>query len=272
MLGWELLHCGDLDGAAIATRRALDAELGSDFAVYARFTESTRLGLVGDLMGMVEGFLLAQQDAHAHHGPNVRGLSDFYLGWLAGLTFRYEDALAQFDLALAEAPDGAYRHIIEANRAWALLGLGRVEEAAAAVDEFAPVPAGSQWAHLNLVFARMVLAHTDGADVAARSLTVAAGPLVARRPEVRGFVLSGFAYLAQCRGDEARAQELAASIVVPDGEQIWNHVVLRPLGGTADTFIAVREQYELAHPIAERTARQDAMGARLLEEEFARWS
>ena len=41
-------------------------------------------------MGMVEGFLLAQEEAHARHGPNVRGLSDFYLGWLAGLTFRYE--------------------------------------------------------------------------------------------------------------------------------------------------------------------------------------
>ena len=34
MLGWELLHRGDLDGATIATRRALDAECGSDFAVY----------------------------------------------------------------------------------------------------------------------------------------------------------------------------------------------------------------------------------------------
>jgi hypothetical protein len=199
-------------------------------------------------------------------------LSDFYLGWLAGLTFRYEDALAQFDLALAEAPDGAYRHIIEANRAWALLCLGRVDEAAQAVDEFAPVPAGSQWAHLNLVFARMVLAHTAGPEVAARSLTVASGPLVARRPEVRGFVLSGFAYLAQRRGDEARAQELAASVVLPDGEQIWNHVVLRPLGGTAESFIATREQYELQHPMAERAARQAAMSGRLLDEEFARWS
>ena len=28
MLGWELLHRGDLDGATIATRRALDAECG----------------------------------------------------------------------------------------------------------------------------------------------------------------------------------------------------------------------------------------------------
>ena len=86
----------------------------------------------------------------------------------------------------------------------------------------------------------MVLAHTEGPEVAARSLTVASGPLVARRPEVRGFLLSGFAYLAQRRGDEARAQELAASVVLPDGEQIWNHVVLRPLGGTADNFIAAR--------------------------------
>ena len=41
--------------------------------MYARFTESTRLGIVGDLMGMVEGFLLAQEEAHARHGPNVRG-------------------------------------------------------------------------------------------------------------------------------------------------------------------------------------------------------
>ena len=67
--------------------------------------------------------------------PTCSGLSDFYLGWLAGLTFRYEAALAQFDLTLSEAPDGAYRHIIEADRAWALLCLGRVEEAAQAVDE-----------------------------------------------------------------------------------------------------------------------------------------
>ncbi len=274
MLGWERLHRGDLDGAATATARALAlaADTGSDFGVYARFTESTRLGIVGDLIGMVEGFLTAREVAHAQHGPNVCGLSDFYLGWLAGLTFRYEDALAQFDFALAEAPDGAYRHIIEANRAWALLCLGRVEDAARAVDEFAPVPAGSQWAHLNLVFARMVLAHTDGPEVAARSLTVAARPLVARRPEVRAFVLSGFAYLAQQRGDEDRAQDLAASIVAPDGEQIWNHVVLRPLGATADTFVAAREEYEGRHPVAARAERQAATGARLLEEEFARWS
>ena len=107
--------------------------------------------------------------------------------------------------------------------------------------------------------------------MAARSLTVASVHSSLAIPRSADSSSPASRTRAASRRRGARAG-FATSVVLPDGEQIWNHVVLRPLGGTADNFIAAREQYELQHPMAERAARQAAMSARLLDEEFARWS
>jgi hypothetical protein len=56
------------------------------------------------------------------------------------------------------------------------------------------------------------------------------------------------------------------------GEQLWNWLVLRPLGATAENFAEVRAAYEVAHPLLERFTVDAQHGRALLDEEIERWS
>jgi hypothetical protein len=56
------------------------------------------------------------------------------------------------------------------------------------------------------------------------------------------------------------------------GEQLWNWLVLRPLGATAQNFADVRSAYEKEHPLLERFVVDAEHGRRLLTEEIVRWS
>ena len=273
-LAWELVFLGELDASEQAARVALSVneEHPYGFGIRAMSADAVRLSVIGDHAGARQRFEAIRRIAREQEGSNVRALADFWLAWEDVNTLRFADAVEGFDTLMTAAPGFGYRHVIEVNRAWALLAVGRVADAGRAVAELSEVPAASQWEHLNLVFSHAVMAHTIGPHEAARSLAAAANVFVARRPTVVSFVLSGFAYIAHVRGDEERAQEINSMIVPSHGEQLWNWCVLKPLGATAENFDQVRAAYENEHPIAERFALDAQHSRRLLTEELDRWS
>ena len=273
-LAWEFVFLGELEATEEAVQVALtvNEEHPCDFGIRAMSADAVRLGALGDHVGARQRFEAIHLIAHEHYGANVRALADFWLALDDVTTFRYADAVQRFDALMAVAPNFGYRHVIEANRAWALLAVGRVDDAGRAVAELSEIPAASQWEHVNLVFSHAVMAQTVGTQEAARSLAAAAKALAARRPTIGSFILSGFAYIAHVRGDEQRAQEITSMTVSTHGEQLWNLLVLKPLGATPENFDQVRAAYENEHPIAERASLDAQHGRRLLNEELDRWS
>lgn len=272
-LAYELLWLGDLGGAseAIQTALKINEDHPSDFAIWAMLVDGIMLGVFADHVGMVERFVAARQLAAERYGAAVLGLMDFQLGWSDVMMLRYPEALKRFEAAL-HVPNAGYRHLIEVNRAWALLAQDRLDEAVSAVDSFSEVPTGSQWGYLNLVFSHAVAAHTNLPEQVARSLARGAKELVARQPQVSSTVLQGFAYLAHVRGDDQRSREITSVTLPIHGEQLWNWLVLRPLGATAENFVEVRTAFENEHPLLERFTLDAEHGRRLLAEEIDRWS
>lgn len=272
-LAYELLWLGELGGAAeaVQTALALNEEHPSDFVIWAMLVEAITMGVFADHVHMVERFETARQLADSFGDVAVRGLMDFQLGWCDVLMLRYPEALQRFDAAL-RVPNAGYRHLIEVNRAWALLAIGRVGDAEAAVDSFSDVPAGSQWGHLNLAISHAVMAHRTAPEEVARSFATDAKELVARQPQVSSTLVQGFAYLAHVRGDEQRSVEITSQTLPLHGEQLWNWLVLRPLGADGENFVQVRAAYECEHPLLERFTVDAQQGRRLLDEEIARWS
>jgi predicted ATPase/class 3 adenylate cyclase len=272
-LAYELLWLGELGGAAEAVQRALtlNEQHPSDFVIWAMLVEAITLGVFADHQAMVERFEKARQLATNYRDVAVVGLMDFQLGWCDVLMLRYPEALQRFDAAL-RVPNAGYQHLIEVNRAWALLALGRVAEAQAAVDSFSDVPAGSQWGHLNLAISHAVMAHATAPEDVARSFAIEAKELVARQPQVSSTLVQGFAYLAHVRGDDQRSREITSQTLPLHGEQLWNWLVLRPLGADGENFVEVRAAYEVEHPLLDRFALDAQQGRRLLDEEIARWS
>ena len=185
-LAWELVFLGELDAAEQAVQVALSAneEHPCGFVLRAMSADAIRVSVIGDHAGARRRFEAIQRLAQEQDGVNVRALGAFWLAWEDVNTFRFADAVRGFDAVMTAAPGFGYRHVIEVNRAWALLAVGRVDDAGRAVAEFSEVPAASQWEHLNLVFSHAVMAHTIGPDEAARSLAAAANVFVARRPTV----------------------------------------------------------------------------------------
>ena len=273
-LAWELVFLGELDAVEHAVRIALSIseKHPGGFGLRAMSADAVRLSALGDHAGARQRFEAIRRIAHEHDGANVRALGDFWLAWEDVHTFRFADAVQRFEALMTAAPNFGYRHIIEVNRAWALLAVGRVDDAERAVAEFSEVPAGSQWEHLNLVFCHAVMAHTIGPEEAARSFAAAATVFVARRPTIGSFLLSGFAYIAHVRGDEERTQEIISMTVASHGEQLWNFCALKPLGAGPENFDQVRAAYENEHPIAGRFALDAQYSRRLLNEELDRWS
>ncbi len=272
-LAYELLWLGDLGGAteAIQTALKINEEQPCDFAIWAMLVDGIMLGVFANHVGMVERFDAARRLAAERYGPAVVGLMDFQLGWSDVMMLRYSEALKRFDAAL-QVPNAGYRHLIEVNRAWALLASDRLEDAVGAVASFSDVPTGSQWGYLNLVFSHAVAAHTTSPEEVARSLARGAKELVARQPQVSSTVVQGFAYLAHVRGDDERSREITSVTLPIHGEQLWNWLVLRPLGATAENFVEVRAAFEKEHPLFERFTLDAEHGRRLLAEEIDRWS
>jgi hypothetical protein len=158
------------------------------------------------------------------------------------------------------------------HRAWALLAAGRTDEAARAVDSFSPVPPGSQWGHLNAIFAHAVMGHTHGPEQAARSLASTMREAISRRPGIRSDVLQGFAYLAHLRGDEGRVQEITANTAPFGGGTIRNWLLLVPAGATHEDALEHLARTNDAASISRRFLLDAQHSQRLATEELERWS
>ena len=198
-LGWVLTTQGDLAGASEAVDEALEigAEHPGDFVIWALDVKATIRAVLGDVEVAGAHYRAARELAYASFGPSEQaGANLSYMMWLNG-ALRFDECIELGNESLAAcATNYGWRHMIEATRAWALLAVGRVDEAAQAVESYSLVPPGSQWGHLNTIVGHAVTGHTQGAELAAHSLAATMREPVSRRPEYplrhpRGFRLPG---------------------------------------------------------------------------------
>jgi hypothetical protein len=185
---------------------------------------------------------------------------------------RFDEGVELGDESIAIAPEYAWRHVIEAYRVWALLRCGRIDEAVAGIDSFAPIPSGSQWAHLNPIIAHVVLGHTADPATAARSLVAVMRESVSRRPVIRSDTLQGFAYLAMLDGDDVRWREIADNTTPFGAGPIFAWMHLHAVGATESDALGLLERRVATDPPIERFARSARHSQQLIDEEFTRWS
>lgn len=195
----------------------------------------------------------------------------FIGGWLL-TAIRYEESIDVCRSALASAPEFAYRHVIESQLAWSLLAAGRTAEAMEVVDDFTPVPPGSQWGYTNSIVAHLVLAHTDGPEVAGRSLALVAREAVARRPQIGSEFLIGFAYFDYLSGDTVRARFISEHTLAVGMGGVRMAMLFAESGASGDAAIELIEAHHEEIPASELHRPSAGHGPRLLTEELERWS
>ena len=273
-LAWLLITQGDVAGASEVVDEALaiGEEHPGDFVVWALDVKGTIVAVLGDPEAAGNDYRAAQELAYSFYGANEQaGANLMVMAWLSS-AFKFDECIELGNESLLAAPNYGWRHVIEAHRAWALLAVGRTDEAARSVDAFSPIPAGSQWAHWNAVVAHLIMGHTRGPEQAARSLALFMREPISRRPGIRSDVLAGFAYLAHLRGDEDRALEIAANTAAFAAGAIVTWLRLVPFGATdQDALERLARMYE-SDPALDLFARDTQHGQRLILEELERWS
>ena len=85
-------------------------------------------------------------------------------------------------------------------------------------------------------------------------------------------LLYGFAYLANLRGDEGRAQELLANTQPFGASMIFGWLRLVPFGATAQDALERWAQISETDPAAGRFARDAQHGQGFIAQELERWS
>jgi tetratricopeptide (TPR) repeat protein len=273
-LGWMLTTQGDLSGALEAVDEALEigAEHPGDFVIWALDVKAAISAVLGDVEVAGAHYRAARELAYASFGASEQaGANLLYMTWLNGV-LRFDECIEIGNESLAAAPNYGWRHMIEASWAWALLAVGRVDEAAQAVESYSPVPPGSQWGHVNTIVGHTVTGHIHGPEQAAHSLATTMREPISRRPSIRSDVLVGFAYLAHLRGDDDRAQEIVTNIQPFGAGPIaaWLHLVLSG-ASDQDALERLAQMYESV-PVVDRFVRDTQHGQRLILEELDRWS
>lgn len=273
-LGWALLMDFETDNSLAALDDAIAAsdDVDFDFAVGALLYKALWASIRGEVDIDRAAMDAAEELATTRYPGNARGTVAVARSARLATQFRYADIVDVCEACLSSAPDYGYRHVIESFRAWALLRAGRVDEAAAAVESFVPIPRGSRWQIMNLSASIVVTAHVSGVEAATARLAHDGYELVSRRPEMDQQILGCFAYLAHLRGDDARVEELVPSIVTAGGLGIAHWVQFERLGATSTNADEVIAAFNDAHPLEERLAARDANRARHLAEELARAS
>jgi predicted ATPase/class 3 adenylate cyclase len=274
MLGWNLAVQGDLVAAGkvldIAIRTA--EEHHSDYVVVALAGESVRAFWLGEFDEQQRFVETAQAVAESRCGPMCQAFALLFTANYFNLIMRYEEVVTLLDPTIAHVAEFGYFHVLEAMRAWALLQLGRTDDAIRAVATFSPIPSGSQWATMNLLVDHVVRGHRDGPDEAARSLARLSGELVPRVPQAASDILVGFAYLHRLRGEEERMREILTAIGPVAGMWLYNTLIAEANGVGADGCREFLKQYYEEHPVAERFLLAAVEAPRLLAEELEGWS
>lgn len=264
-----------LPGGDASLQVACDAGWGDpcDFLVGALTYRSIHCFVDRDFESGSQYLIDAQTISDREYGPNIRALAYMANAALLSSEFRFSEMLDFCTSWIANAPNFGYRHIYEALRAWALLRLGSVGEAEAAVANFSPIPPGSEWGAFNLIVRHAVMSHIEGPEQAARSLARVGGEAVARRPHMSSDVLQGFAYIARYRGDEDRAKEISGSTAPSAaGSPMAGWLRGASPGATVGAFEDVRDAYYASVSIAELRDLDAKHSRRLLTEEIERWS
>ena len=186
----------------------------------------------------------------------------------------YERVLSNFALCAARTNSLGVTHFLEAWRAYALLMLGRVDEAREAVEHFSPIPPTTQWAYVNTIVSALVLSETDGPEAASRALATAAKEAVARRPALAVEFLMGFAVLAIRLGERERARrylDLQAYALGVLSAQLMAELAGDGLRNRETNRTLARAQNERI-PAADRYANNLTLAPGWLTEEIIRWT
>ena len=273
-LSLQLVIAGDLTTAHDAISVALDLahHHPGDAALFAFMVHGIQLAYFGELAASAVILRDTLRSAEQLAGPRVQALAANMLTIYLMHSWCWQEVIDVVDHAIEIAPDYWHRHIIEVNRATALLALGRIEDAERATITVAGAPDGSQWAQMDLLCAHMVMGHTHTSDIAAKSLASVTAEFVARRPEVVSDFLVGFAYLRHLMGDADRVREIVDHTHSMGLPGIWSYLALAPLGATSDNAMEIHDTYAREHPLEQRIALTGAHSHRLLTEELETWS
>jgi predicted ATPase/class 3 adenylate cyclase len=273
ILGWALASQGDFGAlSAVDEARAIGEVAPGDFLIFTLDVTAAIHATLGDIRAAGVLYERACGLAVQSGNPLLQAGANVYLMADLCQRLRFDECLELGDQSIAIAPEYAWRHVIEAYRVWALLRCGRIDEAVAGINSFAPIPSGSQWAHLNPIFAHTVLGHSTDPATAARSLTATMREPVSRRPVIRSDTLQGFAYLALLRGDDERCREIVANSTPFGAGPIFSWLRLAPADVTRADAVDHLVRLVETDPPLERFARSAQHGQRLIDEEFDRWS
>ena len=265
------------DTATAQSASAVALELAErhpgEWATYAFANQGARLAFFGQLeeSGLILRDALRSAE-QLNTGPRIQALVADFLTIYLLQAWRWQETIDVVDHALEIAPDYGFRHVIEVNRATALVALGRIDEAQRAMLTHADIPEASQWAQMNLVCAHAVMGHTHTPEVAAKSLASVTAEFVARRPQHTSDFLIGFAYLRYLTGDTARVREIIDHTYSAGLTGLWSYLALAPLGATTDNAIETYDNYARENPLEQRLARTGAHSHRLLTKELEFWT
>ena len=271
---WLLITQGDIIEAlaSMEEARVLGKQIAGDHQLFLLFEEFMIQLFLGDLRQSRDHMEEARRLSVEWGDPLSVAACDLFIAiWLLNV-FLFDESIEVSRSALATAPEFGYRHVIESGLAWSLLAAGRIDEAVEVVDAFASIPPGSQWGYNNTVVAHLVLAHTDGVEVAGRSLAHVADEAVARRPQIRSEFLIGFAYFDALSGDKERARFISEHTLAVGMNGVRSAMLFAESGASGDAAIELIEEHFQEIPAPELHSRSVVHSARLLTEELERWS
>lgn len=253
---------------------ALGESLGCDDTIFARLDVAVATGFT-DLRSAVDMYDTTIRDSTREFGAaHVTTCAAMFAMLTLVSLGDYQRVLELAGGCADQLPTFGYRHIVEAWSAYALLMLGRIDAARAAVDTFVPVPASSQWKVMNLVVEHLVLAATDGEERALRALAPKAAESVSRQPLLAGDMITTIALLELRLGDATRSA--AARDMQTFGSGAVQIQLACELDGTPDLDVAGRtamfESEVARYPTAQRWHNTFQHAPGHLADAITRWS
>ena len=262
---------GDLEGADRAADEAIAAarQHPCDDVLFAMMTRAADESIQGhfdvEIQLLEEGRRIAES-----FGANVRAMTDFYWMRSCFARLRTEETVTVAADICEQAPTYGYRFLAERMRAFALVTLGRVDDADRLTRTFPEAPP-TRLAFEAVIMKHAIMVHTDGPDAAARSLAAIAREMVARRPEVIVDFLQGFGYIGYFRGDHERARDIALHTAARFGNGLSAWILNELYGATTETVDQIwHDRAPLA--VAQRVAWGVERAPLLFAEELAHWS
>ncbi len=248
--------------------------LGCDDGVFAALDVATAQSIIdGDIAAQLRHLQRILQRSRERFGDSIiTEMVELFTVVVLATFGEYDSILAMSAQGLTRN-DFGYVHIREAWHAYALLQLGRVEEAASCVTMFTPVPPSSQWAMMNVGVEHVVMGATNGSGYALRALAPTAAEHVARRPSIAADLTIVFALLELRHGDR-RLSDQAVNLTGFGVGALMIDLVLERDALSPSREMRARLVAEEGHriPFAQRFENNRTMAPQLLAEAIKRWS